>query len=204
MFVVGITGGIGSGKSAVSDSFAELDIKVVDADIASRVIVEPGQPALEKIASHFGASLIQNDGSLNRRALRELIFSDELKRKWLESLLHPLIGEFLRSELALASSDYAILVSPLLIESGQAQLTHRILIVDVPVNVQIERVMQRDNNTKAQVLAIIDAQTSREERLKKADDVIVNDGSISELKTQVQLLHDQYIKLSRAHGSKQE
>lgn len=199
MFVVGITGGIGSGKSAVSDSFAELGIKIVDADIASRVIVEPGRPALEKIATHFGTSLIQSDGSLNRRALRDLIFSDARERKWLESLLHPLIGKYLMQELAQAKSSYAILVSPLLIESGQSQMTHRILVVDVPENIQIERVIQRDNNTKTQVQAIIDAQTSRKERLNHADDVIINDGSMEDLKARVFSLHTEYEKLSLTH-----
>jgi len=199
VFVVGITGGIGSGKSAVSDSFAELGIKIVDADIASRVIVEPGRPALEKIATHFGTSLIQSDGSLNRRALRDLIFSDARERKWLESLLHPLIGKYLMQELAQAKSSYAILVSPLLIESGQSQMTHRILVVDVPENIQIERVIQRDNNTKTQVQAIIDAQTSRKERLNHADDVIINDGSMEDLKARVFSLHTEYEKLSLTH-----
>ncbi len=200
MFVVGITGGIGSGKSAVSDSFADLGIKVVDADIASRVIVEPGQPALEKISAHFGPSVIQSDGTLHRRALREQIFSDKKQRDWLELLLHPLIGEYLQRELALAGSAYAILVSPLLIETGQARLTNRILVVDVPESVQIERVMQRDNNTKEQVLAIIEAQTSRGERLKHADDVISNKGSIASLEEQVGCLHTKYVRLAREHA----
>ena len=199
MFVVGITGGIGSGKSVVSERFEKLGITVVDADVASRVIVEPGQPALTQIEHHFGSGVIQHDGTLDRKALRELVFSDTRERKWLEALLHPLIGGYLKAELENANSSYAILVSPLLIEAGQALLADRILVVDVPEHVQIERVMARDDNTADQVAAIIDAQTTRNERISHADDVIMNDGTLSELDAAVQKLHLHYETLAKQH-----
>src|SRR5512139_6307 len=130
MFVVAITGGIGSGKSAVSDRFKRLGIKVVDADIASREVVKPGQPALVAIREHFGEKVIQADGGLDRAQLRALVFAKPEKRKWLERLLHPLINAYLQRELASADSPYAILVSPLLMETGQSRFAHRILVVD--------------------------------------------------------------------------
>lgn len=197
MYVLGITGGIGSGKSAVSDRFAQLGIKVVDADIASRVIVEPGKPALTEIAQHFGQGIILDDGGLDRRTLRERIFSDPEERSWLESLLHPLIGEYLQTELHCAKSAYAILVSPLLLETGQALLCNRILVVDVPESVQIERVIARDNTTLDQVQAIIKVQTSRQQRLERADDVVVNDKALCSLDKIVAKLHAQYLGFAK-------
>jgi len=196
-FVVGLTGGIGSGKTAVSDRFHGLGIVIVDADIAARVVVEPGQPALKEIQKHFGETIIQADGSLDRAALREKIFSDEQERKWLEQLLHPLINEEIRKELSASSSPYTILVSPLLFETGQSRFTHRILIVDVPLEMQIERTMARDNNSEEQVRNIIDAQTSRDERVASADDIILNDGDLIKLDSGVADLHAEYLTLAR-------
>lgn len=201
MFVIGITGGIGSGKTAVSDRFAALGIKVVDADVASRVVVEPGQPALEKIREHFGEETIQEDGSLNRAALREKVFADESERRWLEALLHPLINANIREALASAESPYAVLVSPLMFETGQHRLTHRILVVDVSESVQVERTMARDDNSEDQVRAIMAAQSSREERLKLADDVIVNDGGLDALDLAVARLHETYLAMAKEHNA---
>ncbi|HSG87757.1 MAG TPA: dephospho-CoA kinase [Pseudomonadales bacterium] len=197
MFVVGITGGIGSGKSAVSDRFAALGITVVDADLASRVVVEPGRPALASIAEHFGSELIAADGSLDRAALRARVFADPDERRWLESLLHPLIAEEIRRALAAASSPYAILVSPLLIEAGQTAYVDRVLVVDVPEALQLSRTMARDANSEAQVKAIIAAQTDRDSRLARADDVIVNDAGLAELDARVAALHARYLELAR-------
>src|SRR5262245_56658127 len=197
MFVVGITGGIGSGKSAVSDRFKRLGIKVVDADIASREVVKPGQPALATISQHFGADVIQADGSLDRARLRALVFAKPDERLWLERLLHPLINEYLRRELASATSAYAILVSPLLKDTGQSRFTHRILVVDVPEEVQLSRTMARDSNDETQVKAIMAAQTSRESRLAIADDVIQNDGGFDALDAAVAQLHERYLTLAR-------
>lgn len=196
MYVVGLTGGIGSGKSAVSALFETHGVTVVDADIAARVVVEKGQPALEHIADHFGESVLQEDGKLNRMALRKMIFSDPGERGWLEKLLHPLIHRELQRQLRAASGPYAMLVSPLLVETGQSRLTQRILVVDVPEELQVERSMARDANSEEQIRAIMAAQASREKRLGYADDVILNDGSREELAEQVNVLHEKYCKLA--------
>ncbi|MGI9287902.1 MAG: dephospho-CoA kinase [Pseudomonadales bacterium] len=196
MFVVGLTGGIGSGKTAVSDRFAKLGIAVIDADVAARVVVEPGRPALAKIADHFGQETIAAGGELDRAKLRELVFNDEAQRKWLEALLHPLIGTEIINQIQTATSPYALLVSPLLIETSQVQFTQRVLLVDVPVEIQIARTMARDNNNEAQVKAIIASQASREQRLAAADDVINNDRDLEYLEEQVQALHQKYLALA--------
>jgi dephospho-CoA kinase len=196
MFVVGITGGIGSGKSAVSDRFKRLGIKVVDADIASREVVKSGQPALRAISEHFGADLIQADGSLDRARLRARVFAEPSERVWLERLLHPLINEYIRRELTAADSQYAILVSPLLVETGQSRFTHRILVVDVPEEVQLARTMARDSNDATQVKAIMAAQASRDARLAIADDVIRNDSGFDALDKAVAELHQRYLDLA--------
>ncbi len=198
MFIIGLTGGIGSGKTAVSDRFAKLGITVVDADIAARVVVEPGRPALAKIAEHFGAETITANDELDRAKLRELVFENEAERKWLEGLLHPLIGDEIVAQIQAATSPYAMLVSPLLIETSQRQLAQRVLVVDVPVEVQVARTMARDDNNEAQVRAIIASQASREQRLAGADDVISNDEGLEFLDEQVQVLHRKYIALAEA------
>ena len=191
--VIGITGGIGSGKTAVSDRFRALGITVVDADVASRVVVEPGRPALAAIAEHFGPDAINPDGTLNRAEVRKRVFADPEERRWLEELTHPLINQYLREELAKAESPYAILVSPLLAETGQSRFCHRVLVVDVPVELQVQRTMKRDDNDEAQVRAIIAAQSSREQRLLLADDVIVNDQDLAHIDAEVERLHQIYL-----------
>jgi dephospho-CoA kinase len=194
-WILGLTGGIGSGKSAVAELFAQQGVHTVDADHAARWVVEPGRPALEQIAGRFGAGVLQADGNLNRGALRELIFRDAEQRRWLEALLHPLIHEEIRDSLAQADSPYAILVSPLLIESGQHQMTGRILLVDTPEQLQLERTMRRDQVPEAQVQAIIKAQASRELRLQKAHDVLSNDRDLHWLQGEVERLHRFYLTL---------
>ena len=194
-WILGLTGGIGSGKSAAAEHFAALGIHVVDADHAARWVVEPGRPALAKIAEHFGDAVLQADGQLNRSALRSLIFSDPELRRWLEALLHPLIREEIAHNLSQAQSPYAILVSPLLIESGQYATTQRVLVIDAPQALQIERTLLRDNTSEQQVQAILKAQASREERLSHADDVLVNDRDLKALKTEVERLHHFYLTL---------
>jgi dephospho-CoA kinase len=193
--IVGLTGGIGSGKTAVSDRFAASGIKIVDADIASRVVVEHGQPALAQIAEHFGADILQSDGTLDRASLREKIFATPSERRWLEQLLHPLINEYVFAELDNAESDYAMLTNPLLFETGHYKRCKRILVVDVPVELQVQRTVQRDSNSESQVRAIIAAQISREDRLAKADDVIVNDKDLIHLDIEVERLHAKYLAL---------
>ena len=194
-WILGLTGGSGSGNSAAAEHFADLGVHVVDADHAARWVVEPGRPALASITQHFGDGVLQADGQLDRGALRSLIFSDPQQRRWLEALLHPLIREEIAHNLAQAQSPYAILVSPLLIESGQNATTQRVLVIDAPQALQIQRTLLRDNTSEAQVQAILNAQASREERLRHADDVLVNDTDLKTLKTEVERLHHYYLTL---------
>ena len=196
MLIIGLTGGIGSGKTAASDHFQQLGITIVDADVASRTVVEPGRPALQKIAERFGPEMIQEDGGLNRALMRTRVFSTEEDRLWLESLLHPLIAEEIIQGLQNSKSPYSILVSPLLLETAQVTMAERVLVIDVPVELQVERTMSRDNNSEEQVRAIVAAQSDRQQRLSKADDVIVNDQDLKHLHQEVEKLHQTYLKLA--------
>ena len=197
--LVGLTGGIGSGKSAAADHFQSLGIDVVDADLASRAVVEPGEPALDEIAKHFGADILDTQGGLDRAALRQRVFSDSNERKWLQRLLHPLINEYLVGQVTAARSDYCLLVNPLLIESGQQQWCDLVVVVDVPVETQLTRTMTRDNNSKEQVQAIIDAQANREQRLAAADFVITNDQDLPSLHRQVEALNTELLERCQTH-----
>ncbi|MFT4520372.1 MAG: dephospho-CoA kinase, partial [Halioglobus sp.] len=179
--IVGVTGGIGSGKSAVTRHFEKLGITVVDADLAARVIVEAGRPALAAIAQHFGDDILQSDGELDRAALRQKVFAHESERLWLEQLTHPLIGEEILAQIEASKSPYTILSSPLLLETTQRALTHSVVVVDVPEEIQLSRTMARDSNDEAQVKRIMAAQMSRENRLAGADIVIDNSRSLEEL-----------------------
>ncbi|XQE67842.1 dephospho-CoA kinase [Pseudomonas sp. P3C3] len=194
-WILGLTGGIGSGKSAVAQHFIDLGIHLVDADHAARWVVEPGRPALAKIVEHFGPRVLQADGSLDRTVLRQLVFQDEAQRRWLEGLLHPLIFQEIAQYLARAESPYAVLVSPLLVESGQHRITQRVLVVDAPEQLQLQRSMARDNSSEEQIRAILKAQTSREERLRHAHDVLTNDQDLTWLKGEVERLHQFYLTL---------
>ena len=198
-YIVGLTGGIGSGKTAVSDYFAQLGIDVVDADVVSRQVVEPGTDALKRITEHFGNDILLADGTLNRPALRQRVFSEPDEKRWLEQLLHPLIGDATMKALADAQSPYVVFVSPLLFESGMQAVCNRVLLVDVPESVQLQRTMQRDDNSEAQVKAIMASQSDRQSRIEKADDVLENSGSLDDLHKQVEQLHAQYIQQANAH-----
>ncbi len=197
--VVGITGGIGSGKSALTERFAARGITVVDADLASRVVVEPGRPALAAIAGHFGEDILQADGSLDRAALRKLVFADPAERRWLEALTHPLIGAEIRAQLAAADSPYSILVSPLLLESSQRELADVIVVVDVPEEVQLARTVARDANDEAQVRRIMAAQMPRQQRLAGADIVVDNTRPLDELDEVVEELHREFLARAESH-----
>lgn len=194
-WILGLTGGIGSGKSAVVEQFGKLGVHWVDADHAARWVVEPGKPALAKIVEHFGDDVLAPSGALDRAALRARVFENTEERKWLEQLLHPLIRQEIADHLALAESPYAILVSPLLVESGQYRQADRVLVVDVPEPLQLQRAVRRDQVPEAQIRAILKAQASREERLRHADDVLVNDRDLSWLEAEVQRLHEFYLTL---------
>ncbi|WP_374439893.1 dephospho-CoA kinase [Pseudomonas panipatensis] len=194
-WILGLTGGIGSGKSAAAAHFSALGAHMVDADHAARWVVEPGRPALSSIVERFGEAMLLPDGTLNRAALRERIFQSAEERRWLEQLLHPLIGQEIANHLGQAESPYAILVSPLLVESGQRRLAQRILVVDTPEHLQLERTMRRDNVPEEQVRAILQVQAQRDERLRHADDVLVNDSDLAHLHREVERLHDFYLSL---------
>lgn len=192
-YVVGVTGGIGSGKSAATAEFERLGITVVDADIVSRQVVMPGSPCLQAIAEHFGSDLLTDKGELDRKALRQKIFSDPAEKDWLNSLLHPAIREEILAQLEQASSPYVILSAPLLLENNLDKYCQRVLVVDVPEELQLQRTIQRDKSPKEEVEAIMKAQLSREVRLRKADDILNNEGSIDELLQQVNQLHQRYL-----------
>lgn len=200
IWLAGLTGGIGSGKSTVAGLFARQGVHVVDTDDAARWVVEPGEPGLTGLVGRFGQTILQEDGRLDRKALRERIFADPQQRRWVEQLLHPLIREAIEDNLAGATAEYALLVSPLLIEGGQYRRVQRVLIVDVPEEVQLQRVMQRDGANEQQVRAILQAQLSREERLRHAHDVIVNEGGMQALEEQVLRLHHAYLQQVRGRS----
>jgi dephospho-CoA kinase len=187
--IVGLTGGIGSGKSAVSTQLESLGIFVVDADQVARDVVLVGSPALKRIAQHFGSQILLKDGALNRTILRQKIFADKAQRQWLESLLHPLIGEAITEQFAVFSSIYAVLESPLLLETSQHNNTDFVVVVDASEALQRQRTCKRDGSTKVQIDAIIASQMPRQQRLDKADWVLDNQHDLSHLSEQVLQLH---------------
>jgi len=199
LYTVGLTGGIGSGKTAASQHFEALGVPVIDADVVAREVVEPGMPALQLIAERFGDSILTGDGRLDRATLRQIVFADPAQRQWLEGLLHPLIRQRTQDQLAAALGPYVILVSPLLLETDQRKLVDRVLLIDVPEALQIQRTMQRDNNSQQQVEAIVAAQSARAFKQARADDIIVNDHDLSHLHAQVEAQHQRYLELAAEH-----
>ena len=191
--IIGLTGGIGSGKTAVSDTFKSLGIDIVDADVSSRRVVEKGQPALDDIQAHFGDGILDSENNLDRTKLREIIFKNPQERVWLEKLLHPKIAEHIKDQLESSNSPYCVLVSPLLLETEQKSYCSFVLVVDVPEESQIARTTKRDDVSEEQVKNIISAQIDREKRLEQADEIIINDGSMEELKEKVMVLHTKYL-----------
>ena len=195
MLIIGLTGGIGSGKSVASDKFKSLGITIVDADVASRTVVEPGKPALKEIEDHFGSGIITAEGKLDRNNLREIIATDPEERKWLESVLHPKIGEQITKEISESTSVYTLFVAPLLLETNSQEMCSRVVVVDVPKDVQIQRTAKRDKVSPNQVEQMVAAQMEREKRLEKADDVLLNSGTIEDLEKQVEELHKKYMQM---------
>ena len=196
MFILGLTGGIGSGKSSASAFFREAGITVVDADMVAREVVEPGEPAWSAIKERFGNDAINEDNTLNRAWLRQKVFSEPEERRWLEGQTHPRIRDRIIEQLTAAKSPYAILESPLLFESGQCELVTSTLVVDVPEQLQVERACNRDDNDPEQIKRIIAAQLPRQERLRRADQVVDNSGSLDELYKQLSALHATYLAAS--------
>ena len=194
MFVVGLTGGIGSGKSAASAIFEDLGIDVVDADLASREAVLPGSKALDQIQKKFGNEILLEDQSLNRARLREIIFDNSEDKTWLEQLLHPEIRHIIQSKLENSSSEYVILVSPLLFETDQHEFCNTTILIDSSLNSQVSRTSKRDSVSEDSVKKIISAQMSRDDKLKIAKIVINNDDSLEQLESNVKKVHENLIK----------
>jgi len=201
-FSVGLTGGIGSGKSAVATLLGELGASIIDTDAISHSLTAAGGAAIPEIATLFGSKYLTSDGALDRTAMRELVFSDQAARRKLESVLHPLIAQKTLAEAKQASGLYVIFVVPLLVESGRwKDRVDRILVVDCSETLQIERVTRRNNLTAAQVQAIMATQVSRTQRLAAANDVVVNETSMEALRIEVERLHQSYLKLAREKQS---
>jgi len=196
-FVVVLTGGIASGKTAVSDRFAQLGVPIIDTDVIAHQIVEPAQPALNQIYREFGEGFITAEGHLDRRKMRNAIFSNPDLKTRLENILHPAIAAEASRQVGLLDTAWCVLVIPLLVETDLFPWVDRILVVDVEEAVQIERVMARDSISREQALAILNAQSNRQERLALADDIIDNSGSLDQLKTSVDQLYKKYTALAK-------
>jgi dephospho-CoA kinase len=196
LFVVALTGGIGSGKTTVANLFAMQGVPLIDADVIAREITEPDQIAFAEIITHFKETTLLADGKLNRAKLREIIFTKPHERTWLENLLHPLIRDEIKRRLLKITSPYCLLIIPLLFEVQPYAFINRILVVDSSTHEQIKRVSERDKTPVEQIEAILNAQINRAERLARAHDVIHNDGKLEDIKPQVQTLHQMYLELA--------
>jgi dephospho-CoA kinase len=195
---IGLTGGIASGKSTVAQRFLDLGVSVIDADEAARAVVAPGTPGLARVIQRFGATLVDANGDLDRRALRDLIFTDPGARRDLEAILHPFIRADMEDRAQTAAGPYIVMVIPLLVEGGSADRVDRVLVVDADESLQLQRVMARDGCSLQQARAILASQASRGARLAAADDVLQNDGTVTDLRQSVDRLHERYLALAEA------
>jgi dephospho-CoA kinase len=202
-FIVVLTGGIASGKTAASNYFAQLGVPVVDTDVIAHQIVEPGQPALNRIRLQFGESFVTSEGRLDRRKMRDAIFSDPELKSRLENILHPAIAAEAMRQITRLDTPWCVLVIPLLVETDLFPWIDRVLVVDAHESVQIERVMERDEISMEQAKSILRAQSNRQERLALADDVIKNDGSLEQLQSAVDQLYDQYTIMAESSGAEE-
>ena len=197
MLTVGLTGGIGSGKSAVADMFSRLDVPVIDADVIAHQVVQPGTSALAEIVAVFGEQILSPDGTLARARLADIVFEDAEQKAWLESIIHPRVRERIAAfKEEHQDKAYVIVVIPLLLESGQRDLVDRILVVNADETVRIERVRARDGRSVAQIRSIMQNQADDRQRKEAADDTLDNNGSLEELQQAVQKLHQQYTALA--------
>ncbi len=195
MLLVGLTGGIASGKTLVTDYFKTHGALIIDADVLAREVVVPGSPGLDALRAHFGANILTDEGTLDRAALRHIVFSNSAELEFLDQTLHPLIRQLSDERIAAARHEghaYVIYAVPLLLETGQKERFDRIVVIDVPESVQLQRLLDRDDSTETEAKAILAAQTNREHRLAIADDIIDNAGSKAETRDQVSVLHRQY------------
>ena len=195
---IGLTGGIGAGKSTVAEIFASLGVPVFDADLVAREVVEPGAPALAEVVGAFGPGVLGPDGRLDRARLRTRIFADDTARARLEAILHPRIRARMEALARATDAEYCLLVIPLLVERGQRHLVDRVLVVDAPESLQVERVCARDGVTPEAARAILRTQAARAERLAVADDVVRNTGATARLRREVEALHHRYRRLAQA------
>ena len=194
--IVGLTGGIGSGKSAAANFFQNEGITIIDADDLSREVIEEGTPGFASIVEYFGSKIIDSDGSINREHLRKEVFDDDKKKKLLESIIHPLVRELMVKKIAASKSPYSIVMVPLIFETNSMSNYDRILVIDCDPKIQLERAMLRDNNSKAQIKKIMDSQCSREERISIANDIIPNNDTLENLKIRSIAMHKFYLGLS--------
>jgi dephospho-CoA kinase len=199
---VGLTGGIACGKSTVANLFAALGVPIVDTDLLARDVVAPGSPLLTEIARHFGEQVLQKDGSLDRAQLRTRVFAKPGERQWLEQLTHPAIRDLTDQRCASATGPYVIVAIPLLVETQGAARFDRVLVVDCDPQVQLARLQARDGSTRAEAQRMLAAQVTREQRLAAANDVILNNGDIAELREQVEKLHRQYKSAASAQADR--
>jgi dephospho-CoA kinase len=197
-FTVALTGGIASGKSAVAERFADLGASVIDADVVARELVSPGTPALAEIVATFGNEVLDTNGALDRRAMRARVFTDAMARAQLDAIVHPRVRQELQARASLVIGSYALLVIPLMVESGHYDWVDRTLVVDVPREVQRTRLLARDGITQQLADAMLAAQASREQRLAIADDVIENLGTLADLDAPVRALHERYLALAKS------
>jgi dephospho-CoA kinase len=193
---VALTGGIASGKSTVADLFARFGVPVIDTDVIARQVVEPGQPALAQVVSAFGPGILDADGRLDRRRMRERIFADSSAKRKLEAILHPAIRAEMARQSQAAGGPYQVLVIPLFAEGGRRDHVDRVLLVDVPEELQVQRLMLRDGVTREQAQASLDAQATRAQRLAMADDIVRNTGQVAELEERVAALHEKYVRVA--------
>jgi dephospho-CoA kinase len=196
MLKIGLTGGIGSGKSTVADLFADLNTPIIDADIIAQQLVEPGKPALKTLSNHFGENILLSSGALDRSQLREVIFTDPEQKKKLEAILHPLVYAEIEALIQQLDTQYCIISIPLLIETGMESFVDRVLVIDCPVEVQFLRVKNRDQLTDFRINSIISSQASREQRISAANDIIDNSNGTLALAEQVKKLHNLYMDTS--------
>ena len=197
-YIIGLTGGIGCGKTTISEMFIKLGIDVVDADIIARQVVEPNSPALEAIADYFGSQFISSNGELNRSLLRTRIFKHNEEKLWLNNLLHPLIRQTLLAQIENCSSEYCLLVAPLLIENQLTKLVDRVLVIDVSEQIQLSRTIKRDQSSTSEIQRIIASQISREKRIAAADDVINNESeNLAVTEVKINNLHQNYLQFTK-------
>ena len=197
MFAVGLTGGIASGKTTISNLFARLEVPVVDTDVISRKLLEPGELAFDQVCAHFGDRIIRSDGNIDRGRLREIVFNERDEKSWLETMLHPLI--FQRSHDAIvahSAANYVLVVIPLLFETNFQSLVDRILVVDCPAEQQIERLVKRDHIDEALARKMLSQQLTNDERIARAHDIIDNRSVNADLESQVESLHQLYLQMS--------